>query len=525
MKGAALYAEVPYSKFPYVQTHPDRLATLAVLHGLAPRPAAGRARARAGLRRGRQHGADGVRGAGPERRRRRLRRRRGRRGPRDRRALGLRNVELHEGDVRELAGGGLGTFDYVIAHGVYGWVAPAVRDALLAAIAAHLARRRRRVRLLRRVPGRLLPADAARDGPVPRARRAAPGVARAEAARELFGVLAELRADRADAYGAVLARELPRLLYRPAGSLVHDDLADDLDAGLVRRLRRPCGGARARVRLRGGGRRAAARAAAGGRRAAPARARRRRPAGARAVRRLPARAASSARACSAAPAPGGRSTPRTCTGSAPRPPSRRSSTPTRWSRRSCACSARHFPEALPVRDLRRTLGAGAADAERAVWAAVDADLVALHVRAPAYAASAGERPRASALARLQAEQAIDVTSLRHENVRMEEPAARLLLALLDGTRDRAALRADLAAAGGPELPARGARREPRRSRGAGAAARVACAADVAPAPDPAAPAAARLPPDHARGRGGPAGAGRACASGSRTCTCCTRPRR
>ena len=36
MTGAALYGEVPYSKFPYVQTHPDRLATLAVLHGLAP---------------------------------------------------------------------------------------------------------------------------------------------------------------------------------------------------------------------------------------------------------------------------------------------------------------------------------------------------------------------------------------------------------------------------------------------------------------------------------------------------------
>ena len=77
--------------------------------------------------------------------------------------------------------------------------------------------------------------------------------------------------------------------------------------------------------------------------------------------------------------------------------------------------------------------------------------MALHVRAPAYAAVAGERPRASALARLQAERAIDVTSLRHENVRMEEPAARTLLTLLDGTRDRAALRADLAAAGGPDL--------------------------------------------------------------------------
>ena len=38
MSGAALYDAVPYSKYPYVQTHPDRLATLAVLHGLSPAP-------------------------------------------------------------------------------------------------------------------------------------------------------------------------------------------------------------------------------------------------------------------------------------------------------------------------------------------------------------------------------------------------------------------------------------------------------------------------------------------------------
>jgi hypothetical protein len=34
---------------------------------------------------------------------------------------------------------------------------------------------------------------------------------------------------------------------------------------------------------------------------------------------------------------------------------------------------------------------------------------------------------------------------------MEEPAARTLITLLDGTRDRAAIRADLAAAVGVEL--------------------------------------------------------------------------
>ena len=192
--------------------------------------------------------------------------------------------------MRELRAAALGAFDYVIAHGVYGWVAPgrprcaARRDRRPPRAAG------RRVRLLPRLPGRLLPPHAARDGPVPRARRRRRACARAEAARELFGVLAELRADRGDAYGGVLARELPRLLYRPAGSLVHDDLADEMAPvwfadfaahaaahGLAFVCEVEVG------ELRPG-------PAAGGRRAAPARAGRRRPAGARAVRRLPARA-------------------------------------------------------------------------------------------------------------------------------------------------------------------------------------------------------------------------------------------
>ena len=31
-----IYDEVRYSNFPYAQTHPDRLATVAILHGLEP---------------------------------------------------------------------------------------------------------------------------------------------------------------------------------------------------------------------------------------------------------------------------------------------------------------------------------------------------------------------------------------------------------------------------------------------------------------------------------------------------------
>ncbi|HEX2758243.1 MAG TPA: hypothetical protein VHP60_07070, partial [Thermoanaerobaculia bacterium] len=57
-----------------------------------------------------------------------------------------------------------------------------------------------------------------------------------------------------------------------------------------------------------------------------------------------------------------------------------------------------------------------------------------------------ERPRASALARLQARAITGVTNLRHENVLLEDPLVRTFLGLLDGTRDRTAIASEMAAA-------------------------------------------------------------------------------
>ncbi|HYO64422.1 MAG TPA: class I SAM-dependent methyltransferase [Pyrinomonadaceae bacterium] len=71
-----------------------------------------------------------------------------------------------------------------------------------------------------------------------------------------------------------------------------------------------------------------------------------------------------------------------------------------------------------------------------------ANVVELHAHAPRFAREAGERPRASPLARMQAEGSEVVTSLRHTSVRMDDPLGRRLLTMLDGTRDRAALTAE-----------------------------------------------------------------------------------
>ena len=53
--------------------------------------------------------------------------------------VGIANAEFQHADVMDIIDGQLGEFDYVISHGVYAWIPPAARDALLAAVKAHLA--------------------------------------------------------------------------------------------------------------------------------------------------------------------------------------------------------------------------------------------------------------------------------------------------------------------------------------------------------------------------------------------------
>jgi cyclopropane fatty-acyl-phospholipid synthase-like methyltransferase len=132
------YDEVPYESHPQTQTHPARLAAVATLFGLRPAPvetarvlelgcAAGgnlvpvaEAFPNAtclGVDASERQVADG----------RRLVER-----------LGLPNLTLRRADVLDL-GPDLGTFDYVICHGVFSWVAPPVQDKILRVCAEHLA--------------------------------------------------------------------------------------------------------------------------------------------------------------------------------------------------------------------------------------------------------------------------------------------------------------------------------------------------------------------------------------------------
>lgn len=99
-----------------------------------------------------------------------------------------------------------------------------------------------------------------------------------------------------------------------------------------------------------------------------------------------------------------------------------------------------WPAALTIADLWPP--ATAAEDRRVVCEMLlrcySADLVSLHAGPIAVGTSHTPRPRVSALARLQARENELVTNLRHQPVELDDDL-RALVALLDGTRDRDAL--------------------------------------------------------------------------------------
>jgi SAM-dependent methyltransferase len=105
-----------------------------------------------------------------------------------------------------------------------------------------------------------------------------------------------------------------------------------------------------------------------------------------------------------------------------------------------------WPAILPIGDL------WPADAEpeerevicEAIMRCYSAALAGVHTQPATFGTSAATRPRVTAMARLQAQEGAMVANLRHEPTTLDDPA-RVLVTLLDGTRDRATLVSDLAA--------------------------------------------------------------------------------
>jgi len=73
------------------------------------------------------------------------------------------------------------------------------------------------------------------------------------------------------------------------------------------------------------------------------------------------------------------------------------------------------------------------------FAAAQSGAAQLHLHSSDVARTLGQRPLATPLARAQAQEGTFVATLRHAAVNLDDPLARRLLVLLDGTRDAAAL--------------------------------------------------------------------------------------
>lgn len=223
--GASSYDDLPYGSHAISETHPSRLAAIGRLFGHpAPPPATARVLelgcAEGGNLLPMALGAPGATFVGVD-----LSASQIASGEARRRALGLGNVSLRVGDVAAL-GPELGTFDYVLAHGLFSWVPEAVAEAVLALVARTLSPNgvayvsyntfpgwhlRGLVRdiLLRGVRGLVSPAE------------------RLAAARDLLAFACESASDRSPAYGQALRDVLEEFSRYKDAYLFHEWLERD----------------------------------------------------------------------------------------------------------------------------------------------------------------------------------------------------------------------------------------------------------------------------------------------------------
>lgn len=467
---ADAYTELPYPGLAFPQTHPDRLALLATLHGLEPAPPDGARVLEVGCADGMNLVAmaahsPGLTAVGFDRVDPAL----GRAAAVD---LELDGVRLERADLLDARD--WGEFDYVVAHGVYAWVPDTARDALMALFARCLAPHGVAFVSYNALPGARL-RTMLREMVLLHAGGQAGHAERVERGRELYDFLAPWAEHRPDAYGAVLAAELARLRRLPKPVLAHDDLGERYDPVWLRDValhaerhglryvgdadpselhddRQPPGVDEQLDALAGGDRvlweqyadmlagrpfRQTLLCLAGAPlddAIDPAR-----------LARLWFRATESAGIGVAGEAPqSGAAGARIGYGSDGEAAHNGSGGPA-----AVAQLALARPRSLAFGELLGGADAGALCAE--LWRAFRAGEVELSAAPDRHVTVAGERPEASPVARWQAARGPELTSLAHEPVRLDDPLGRVLIRLCDGTRDRRALVEALVAAVGGEL--------------------------------------------------------------------------
>jgi methyltransferase-like protein/SAM-dependent methyltransferase len=223
------YDETPYPGMSYSQTHPDRLATVAMLLGLDPAPVEQCRVLALGCASGwnllpMAYALPGSSILGIDRSARQIQE-----GQHMVGELGLDNLKLRAMDILDI-GPELGCFDYIIAHGVYSWVPAEVQDKLLEVCRQNLAPAGVAYVSYNTYPGwhmlRII-----RDMMLYRTRDIVEPQGRAREARALLDFLAESISPESSAYGnflntyaEFLRGELKGMSESGNAFLLHDEL-------------------------------------------------------------------------------------------------------------------------------------------------------------------------------------------------------------------------------------------------------------------------------------------------------------
>jgi SAM-dependent methyltransferase len=225
------YHQIPYLTVPMAQTHPDRLASVASLFGMAPAPVTSCRVLEIGCGSGgnllpmayrlagsRFTGIDLAETAVEE-------------GRRTVAELAITNVDLIAMDLRDI-GPSMGEFDYIIAHGVYSWIPDDLRDRLLDVCRERLAPQGVAFISYNALPGRYV-RMMLRDMVLYHTRNCADAGERIERARSLLRTLGETHLV-SSAWQPMVDEEVRRTLDCKDGWFFHDDLAPINDSFYVR---------------------------------------------------------------------------------------------------------------------------------------------------------------------------------------------------------------------------------------------------------------------------------------------------
>ena len=218
------YDRIPYPAGPYTQSHPDRLATLARLFGMSPRDA----RSCRVLELGCADGSNLIpmacalpesRFIGVD-----LAARQIKSGCELIAALGLANIELRHLSISGVDDS-FGTFDYIIAHGVFSWVPFEVQEKILQICREHLSEQGVAYVSYNTYPGWRM-RGMLRDMMLYHSRKFDDPQKQIEQARALINWLAETVTAENDPYGLLLKCELEHMQRWQDTYFRHDSLEE-----------------------------------------------------------------------------------------------------------------------------------------------------------------------------------------------------------------------------------------------------------------------------------------------------------